>query len=520
MYTVPYLIKKNPKVLIIGMGGGNDVFAAQLMGATDITGCEINAIITELIKERYSEFVGNIYHKENTRVYTAEGRSFIRRSEETYDLIQMTSVDTWAGLSSGAYVLSENYLYTVDAFKDYFSHLNKDGMLCIIRLFFSPPREVLRLVSTASQALKQNGVDDPSSHIAVVSVVGGGLAAVMVKKSPFTQQELDTLVYDRYYDPAARVIFAGGINLGKLNPGFTDEELSQLHVQAHPFFTLLNYFSQGIEDTFFETYHFDVTPITDNSPFFFEFYKWKNFLRDFKGVGLGGWGGDTVRPIALLILGGTTLQASVLSLLFILGPLVVFKKYNVTISGKFPFIAYFCCLGLAYMLLEIVCMQICVLFLGHPIYSISVVLSSFLIFSGLGSLAAGWIRWDLKKTVVVSIGIIVLYGLGLVLGLQKIMDLFLGYPLVVRAGIVWVVLFPVAFCMGMPFPTGLKTASMVRPELVPWAIGTNGCASVTASILTIILAMGMGFSAVMVTGLLIYIVALLCFLSVKIPIHS
>lgn len=512
MYTIPYLIKKNPKVLIIGLGGGNDVFAAQLMGAKEITGCEINGLITELIKNRYSQFVGNIYGKENTEIFTAEGRSFVRRSNQKYDLIQMTAVDTWAGLSSGAYVLSENYLYTVDAFSDYFDHLNDDGMLCVIRLLFSPPREVLRLVSTAALALDDIGIADPSSHIAVISVVGGGLAAVLVKKAPFTEQEIETLVHDRYYDPDAKVIFAGGRSVAALNPLLNGERLAGLEIQAQPFHDLLRSWAAGSRQDFLQSYLFDVTPVTDNSPFFFEFYRWKSFFRDMRGTGSGGWGGDTIRPVALFILGGSALQAFLFSLIFILGPLMLLKKRNIEIKGKAAFVAYFICLGIAYMALEIVLMQKLVLFLGHPIYSISVVLSSFLIFSGFGSLAAGSFRWGPLKTVVFSIGFILFYGAGLIFVLPQLIDIFLGFDLAVRAMMVWLVLFPLAFCMGMPFPTGLKVGSRVSPELVPWAIGINACASVTASIFTIVLAMGMGFNVVMWAGVAVYGIGLVCFL--------
>ena len=512
MYTVPYMIKKNPRVLIIGLGGGNDVFTAQLMGASRITGCEINNLISDLVKNRYSKFVGDIYNKKNTKIYTAEGRSFVRRSKEKYDLIIMTAVDTWAGLSSGAYVLSENYLYTKDAFFDYMDCLDEDGLLCITRLFFSPPREVLRLVSTAARVLSDRGILNPAHHIAVVSVVGGGLAAVLVKKTPFTEQELDTLIQDRYYDPEAKIVFAGGRPLEKLNPGLMGENLSLLKTRAKPFHKLFQSWKTGKQDAFFNSYLFDITPVTDNSPFFFEFYRWKNFFLDMKGAGFGGWGGDTIRPVALLILGGSVIQALFLSFVFILGPLLLFKRQKIRFKRKAFFITYFLCLGFAYMVLEIVLMQKLVLFLGHPIYSISVVLSSFLVFSGVGSLVSGQFKWDEKKTVFFSIIFIVIYGSILVFGLQKIITVFIEHELIARAAIVWLVLFPLAFFMGMPFPAGLKAGARVAPELVPWAIGINACASVTASILIIVIAMGVGFNAALVLGLTAYVAGLVFFM--------
>ena len=511
MYTIPYLVKKNPKVLIIGLGGGNDVFAAQLMGASEIVGCEINQITVDLIRNRYAGFVGDIYNKGNTRIYNAEGRSFIKRSKERYDLIQMTSVDTWAGLSSGAYVLSENYLYTVDAFLDYVDHLEDDGILCIIRLFFSPPREVLRLVSTAAEALRQRDVPDPRAHIIVISIIGDGLAAVLVKKSPFTEQERNVFINDRYYYPEAKVVWAGEKDVAALNPMLKGNVLKDFGDRVNPFHTFLRACSRGEQQNFFNNYLFDVTPVTDNRPFFFEFYKWENFFHDIRGVGFGGWGGDTTRPVALLILGGSTLQIIFLSIIFIIGPLFFFKRRGLNIKGRKHFIVYFLCLGLGYLMLEIVFMQKFVLFLGHPIYSIAVVLSSFLIFSGLGSLTSGIFRWNKMKTVFLSVAVISLYGTVLILGLQWLLSMFLAFELPVRAMVTGLLIFPLAFFMGMPFPAGLRAASQSAPEVVPWAVGINGCASVIASIATIILAMGVGFSAVMGIGLVVYGLALICF---------
>ncbi len=204
-----------------------------------------------------------------------------------------------------------------------------------------------------------------------------------------------------------------------------------------------------------------------------------------------------------------------LSLVFILGPLFILKKEKAVFKNKAAFILYFICLGFAYMTLEVVFMQKFVLFLGHPIYAISVVLSSFLIFSGLGSVAAGNFSWNRRKTVVLGIVAIIVYGILLILFMQEVMTAFLGATLIKRAFISWVIIFPLAFFMGMPFPTGLRMAGRLSPALSSWAIGINGCASVTASVLVIIVAMGVGFSWAIGTGLIIYALALLAFICIK-----
>ena len=191
LYPAAYLIKEDPEVLIVGLGGGTDILTALKYDASEITGVEINPSIIKVGSTVMNEFVGGIFNHEKVTIVNSEGRSFIRHSDKVFDIIQMTGVDTWSALASGAYTLSENYLYTVEAMEDYLHHLKDDGVVSIIRFVFNPPRETLRLCSLAAQAVENMGLGDARDHIAILT--NGPFASFLLKKAPFLEYEKMTL---------------------------------------------------------------------------------------------------------------------------------------------------------------------------------------------------------------------------------------------------------------------------------------------------------------------------------------
>ena len=179
---------------IIGPGGGVDVLRAVANGSHSVTGVEINPIIANTImRDRYADYAYHLYERPHVYLHVADGRSFIRNARDSFDVVQMTLVDTWASTAAGAFALSENSLYTTQAFREYFEHLKPDGIIAVTRWEFREPREALRVVSVATQALHQLGVKDVSSHFIVVSDgeldEDGIPVAVLAKKSPFTAEE-------------------------------------------------------------------------------------------------------------------------------------------------------------------------------------------------------------------------------------------------------------------------------------------------------------------------------------------
>jgi hypothetical protein len=419
----------------------------------------------------------------------SEGRSYVRSHGGYYDLIQMSGVDTWAALSSGAYVLSENFLYTVEAIQEYYKHLRPDGILSVGRFTLDPPRESLRLVSIAFQALKELGVEHPEEQIIAASWGNPYLGRLLVKRSSFTPDEVN-----RHADGVRRAGEGGTVYYA---PGM---------VGNNPYSALVVAFAAGTEKTFFRDYQYDVTPVYDDKPFFFEYYKWSHILRDMSHAGEGGQIGAN-RPVGLMVLGSLLAQVSLLVLAFIYAPLYVFKRAGTRIPRWSSIATYFSCLGFGYMFVEIGLMQRFVLFLAHPAYSIPVVLGTLLLSSGAGSLTALRLPWPAPQRmqlVLLTLGGLLVF---LILVLRPAFDAALGLPFGARVAISIAILAPVGFFMGMPFPLGISAVSDLGPHLVPWAWGINGGTSVLGSVLAIVVAMGTGFTWVLLFSAGIYLVA-------------
>jgi hypothetical protein len=419
----------------------------------------------------------------------AEGRNFVARSTEKYDLIQFSQVDTWAAAASGAYSLSENFLYTTQAFLDYYDHLTDDGMLTVGRWYFEPPRQAFRLVTIGTTALEQRGAVDPSQHFVVVRA--GDTSTFIMKKSPFTTEEIarlrdvvDSLGFDMLYAP--------------------DE--------TDPKNWFVQFFAAPDRAQFYRDYPLDVTPTTDDRPFFFEYYGWSNF---------GDFRSGKATLVILLI------QALLLASALILWPLWRFRRQGLATRGARRFIVYFAALGIGFIFIEIGLMQRFILFLGHPIYSTSVVLFSVLTFSGIGSLLSGRLlrvsshttghdgagerdpRWLQSRVIPLLCLLTVVY----ILVLPPLFRALLGMELTYRVFVSILLLAPMGLLMGMPFPLGIRLVDQVNSALVPWAWGVNGFNSVVGSILAVMIAQSYGFAVVMVLAVIVYLLGLAAVLS-------
>jgi hypothetical protein len=479
--SLAYRLIDRPRALIIGPGGGIDVLTALYNGAREITAVEINPlIVNELMRDRYREFSGGLYTDyEQVHVIVAEGRNFVARSDEVYDVIQLSQVDTWAAASSGAYSLSENYLYTVEAFHDYLDHLTPSGILTIGRWYLEPPAQAMRLVTIGATVLSQRGVKDPSQHFVVVRA--GDTSTLLMKQIPFTPEEivrLREIIEPLYFT----FLYA---------PGAPDSD---------PRFVA--FFQAKDKRAFYKSYPLDVTPTTDDRPFFFENYGWTNF-----GTFRSG-------KLTLTIL---FVQALILATAFILWPLWRFRRDGLQVPGVRGFLIYFAALGIGFIFIELGLMQRFILFLGHPTYSISVVLFSVLIFSGLGSFLSN--RWRERPYHGQRMAIPLLVGLTLIYtpSLPVALEAALPWPLAARVALSIAILAPLGLVMGMPFPLGIHLAHRVNIRLVPWAWGVNGFASVIGSILSIMLAQSYGFKVVLVLAVVIYIAGLLAIARVGRP---
>lgn len=463
--------------LILGAGGGLDVLTALYFNATPVTAVESNRLVADIMKKEYRDFSGGLYDRSSVEI--SDSRSFARRSRDKYDTILLTLTDSTPA-STGIYALTENYVYTVEAFQDYYDHLSENGTLSITRYVLPPPRESLRIASLAVESMENRGVEHPERHMAVIR--SWGTITVIIKKSEFTAEDIATIKEfsnERNFD----LVYL---------PGIAPRETNLFNRFPEPYYYQNINMMLGDRERFYEDYLFEVSPVTDERPFFFHFFKLEKIVPTYESMG-HKWQpiveGGYLIPIIFL-------QALVLSLAFILLPLRRIGKY----PGKKGILVYFMSLGTGFIFVEITLIQKFILFLGHPVYAVSAVLFSLLLFAGLGSFVSETLKSPARVILVLS-PMIILY----LLVLPEIFNMFLGMGMTARYLISLITIAPLGFLMGMPFPLGLRITRTINPELIPWAWAVNGCASVLGSILVIMIALSWGFSSVLVLASAAYL---------------
>lgn len=486
------------EALAIGIGGGIDLRYALANNAKSILGIEINSTTVDKVGKQFVDFNGDVYHKPGVTVEVGEGRSTLRRLDQKFDLIQLSGTDTYTAGNSGAYVLSESYLYTSEAVGEYLDHLKPGGTLGMIRLAYDPPRENLRLFAIALEELRKRGVENPSQNVVVVfrenyvedfdQVIR--FSGVVVSVDPLGEADLATY---KSID---------GLRKHRLvyYPGMEGEnEFSQLAAAIEA----------GTEQEFYDNYYYDVRPVSDDAPFFFNFYHWGDVLGT--TVKTEGWHDLTGGPVGLKVLGSLLLQTSLLTAFLVILPLLVLRTGGLKTRYAGRTLCYFIALGAGFMFLEISTIQRLVLFLGHPTYSLTVTLFCFLFFAGLGALYARRFSANPARALRIVVFLMAI-GIGLMaLFLEDVLHWGLAFPLPARVAMAAALLAPLNFLMGMPFPIGLDRLKRIEPRLVPWALGANGSASVVGSILCIIIAMSSGFRTVSLFSLAIYVGGMLLF---------
>ncbi len=503
--TVVHTLKQNAKQLVIGMGGGKDILAGLLFNQKEITGVEINPDIINAVKGQFGDFSGHFYNDPRVKVVQDEGRTFLTQSGEKYDIIQASLIDSWAATSAGAFVLTENSLYTKEAFKIYWDHLNDGGMVTMSRFYLGDrPDETMRLLTLSMDTWKDQGVADPRQNIVVM--FSDGIATVLLKKGPgFTRDEISALEKrtDQY---GFSLLYAPGAAVrGPVGTEVRAQPIQQL--MKNPDFT-----------SFVKNYPLDISPPTDNRPFFFHTLRFGDSMRAMLGMKLPPEADKVHSKAPLSVLGALLIIVSFLAALFIFGPLFALRRRlssgkeatKKDLKGSLPFIAYFFLLGLGFIMVEIPLMQRFSLFLGHPVYSLSITLFSILLFSSLGSFLTGRVA-PLKlraRMIAVGIGLVILIPLYILL-LPPVLGALVPLSIAFKAIITAAILAPLGLLMGMPFPLGIRLLSEERGWMVPWVWGINGALSVVATVLSVIIAIYNGFSFALGLGALCYGLVLL-----------
>jgi len=484
--ALPYAIRPGAKALIIGPGGGWDVARALASGSHDITGVEINPIIaTTIMRERFPDRSNYLYLRPDVHIYVEDGRSFVRRSRDRYQVIQATLVDTWASTAAGAFALSENSLYTTDAFRDYLSHLTDDGMAVFTRWGFDPPRESLRLVSLAIEALGQLGEKDPWRHIVVGregSVEGWGAKdTVLIARKPFSAADLDRA---RAALSRMQTVYLPGAGI-------------------HNHFTDL--LSSSNPEQYERDYVFDITPISDNRPFFFYTVQPRDLWSFLENASRDTADYKNNKAVPLLFgLMGVSLVAT--ALILALPPLVLGTRLPRQ-PGIRGFLLYFLFIGAGYILIEVGLIQKFVLFLGHPTYALTVVIFSMLVSSGVGSALSRRVLGRSESRLIKALGCVALLACLLAVVASSLLTALVGLPLPLKMAITAGLIAPLGFVMGMPFPTALQRLQEWHAPSVRWAWSLNAASSVLGSVGALVFSIYLGLVQTLIIGGMLYLAA-------------
>lgn len=487
--ALAYRLLPSPNVLLIEPHGNADALLARSFGARSITVLEGDDLVANLISRRYADYLGGTYSPPGTRLLVADARGYLARGEERFDLVEIALGDSFRPITAGASTLSENYLYTAEAFRAYYDHLAPGGLLLVTRWLQTPPSEDLRCWLLAVGAVERAG-GEPARQL--VAYRSWSTVSILAARSPFTTEQiallktgLSELSFDAVYYPGVR-----------------PEETNRYNVL--PALDHYDLFARALGpggEASYSSYGYDVTPPKDDRPFFYHFFRWEQTGAVLAQLGTT-WqpfgGGGYLLTLGLLVL------VTGLSAVLMLVPLLPRRRgEGKVILGARP-LCYFALLGAGYLLVEIPLVQRAVLLLGHPTRAFAATLLALLLFSGLGSLVAA--RRVHPSLICAAVALAAATYPGL---LSLLSTNLLGLEATLRFAAFVLALAPLGFAMGIPFPRGLSALGSRQAALTPWAWAVNGFTSVASSVGAALLALGMGFSAVVWLGAVAYALAAL-----------
>lgn len=484
--ALPYVIGSRKRVLVLDPKGGLQTLVARRFGAEEIITVESNPELLRVIRNDWQAFSGDLY---GTGSFSGLGRSWLLGSAQRFDIIDISLLGTEP---FGSFGIAEDYRFTVEAFKNYLGHLHREGMLSVNLYIIPPPRTELRLLATMIAALEESGIRDPARHLAVVR--SWGTLCLLVKATPLTAGDIGKIkgfAEERWFD----LLHYPGIVAGEANRFV--KMLNDDYFQA-----VAALLDPNRRERFLEEYPFQIAAVRDDGPFFSyylkpgrigEIYrlmgkKWQFFLEEG------------------LIVPAVFVQVALLSLLLVLLPLLAGKGLRTDSSRGSWLLPYFALLGCGFMFVETVLIQRIILPLENPSIAVATVLAAILVSSGAGSLLSqrcSWLQSPLTAAVIAML--VVIYSLSL----PAASGLLAPWALPVKIAAVFLLFTPLGLLMGIPFPTGLRILGEAAPLLIPWAWVINGCCSVLAPILAIMLATLAGFTVVLTLGAAAYGLAFL-----------
>lgn len=471
-------VRHSDSVLVIGSGGGRDLLTAVTFGAKKVVGVEINESILEMAFLKYHYFSKSIFDYPAIKMFNDDGRCYVSRTPEKFDLIQASLVDSFAAATTGAFALTENSLYTREAWGIYLDHLTDHGILTFSRWYHKTPLEIYRLLTLAKSSLKDIGIEDPRRHLVLVRFDAYpdrelGVGTILVSKSPFTVAELDSLRRE-----------AGDLQFEiSLSPEIsTDENFDIILNDKSGTYELKNTLA-------------DVSPPTDDRPFFFYYSYFADLFRK-DPIGDG--------PVILIELAKYIITFGALFLLF---PFMISPRKRGLAMPSIRNAVYFASIGMGFMFLEMALIQRLGLFLGHPVYGLMVVLFSLLLACGAGSYFSKYIK-SVRR--IRGVFMVLLFWILLLCGLLPIVcGVLTAMPIQIKIIVSIISIVPVGFLMGMPFPLALSLAGKDpnSPLILYW--GVNGFASMSGSILATIALINFGYQSTIIGALVFYGIAFL-----------
>jgi hypothetical protein len=487
-----YYLQHDGNVAVIGVGGGRDVLSALEFDQKSVDGIEINGNILDITNKKYGDFTGHLDRDPRVRFVNDEARSYLRRTDKKYDMIQISLIDTWAATSAGAYALSENSLYTTQAWDAFLDSLQPGGVLSVSRWYdingADRPYEMYRATALAAQVLHDRGVKNPRDHILIYKSppgppYGATAATILVSPEPFSDEQVAQM--------------GAQVERLKFEPVLTPD-----HALDDDFAALA---APGGPGPALDRFDVDVSPPHDDRPFFFQMANVGTFTS-------GDVFDNNLTARAVLVL--TLLAATVLVLAAccIALPLLIGRRRRgdgdppLATRANLPFYTYFAGIGFGFLLVEVAQLQRLSIFLGHPTYALGVVLFSVLLFSGIGS----WLSERLvrsERTMLVPLFFLLATVLVLGIATPRIIHTVDSATTPMRILVAVLLLAPLGLFMGMPFSLGMRAAAARPGTPTAFLWGINGATSVCASVLGVVIALFLGISMAFWAGLFAYALA-------------
>jgi predicted membrane-bound spermidine synthase len=492
---VAYLGKVKPSILVIGSGSGTQVRDALHYGAGKITAVDINPIINYQVL--HNPYWADLFHQPQVKLFTDEGRNFVRTSKEKYDAIVSVHTITNAAIASGALSLTENYMFTKEAFEDYYDHLTDSGVLYFTR----PEFQLARVFSTAREVLEENNVKDPLNHFYAFTYHDtenpngrkSFFAAFIMSKAALSQEQVDRMT-------SFIGLSKSDIPVILYDPFNTEKNIydSILKVKSLP--------------ALYRDYPFEIKPATDNNPYFNHHTRWSSLnLHSFTNLFSQNKMGRLAledKPVAEVTLITLLIQVLIVAAIFILLPLWRFSSSGLKVKNVFPFLLYFSGLGCGFIMIEIVLIQQFGLLLGEPVYTFAIVLAALLLFTGVGAYLSGKYALPTNRLIRNAIWLLAALILAGSFFLTPLLRQAIALPMTGRIILSVLLMLPLGILLGIPFPSGIRMISEKAPSLIPWAWGMNGFFTVIGSVLALMLSMMIGFQAVLWIAVCIYLLSM------------